>query len=225
MMKDRAYQLHHKLVGLCPMRRQKVMAGEHAFNVWSACNLDPLLEALSQKPSDHPDVMDERLPYWAELWPSASVMAETILSRPPPKATRWLELGCGPGLAGVAASRIGIPGIWTDYMREALWLAELNAMEEGVQNPETMLLDWREPPENLRVPWILTSDVAYEVRNFGPLLDCFDALLEPKGEIWFGEPGRPVAKDFFDHLDAAGWTWESLLQVGKISVYRLRRAA
>lgn len=223
-MKDHAHQLHRQLVSLCPMRRRKIMAGEHTFNVWSACNLDPLLDALSQKANDHPDVVDERLPYWAELWPSARVMAEAILSLPTPPASQWLELGCGPGLAGVAASRLGVPGIWTDYMREALWLAELNAIEEGIQSPETMLLDWRDPPDHLRVPWLLTSDVVYEERNFGPLLDCFDALLTPGGEIWLGEPGRPVARDFFKHLDAAGWKWTSLLQVDKVSVYRLHRS-
>src|SRR4051794_29675284 len=39
---------------------------------------------------------DERLPYWAELWPSALVLAERLCARPPAGA-RVVELGCGVG--------------------------------------------------------------------------------------------------------------------------------
>src|SRR4051794_26660027 len=49
---------------------------------------------------------DERLPYWAELWPSAIVLAER-LSRERGDSRRLLELGCGVGLGTIAALASG----------------------------------------------------------------------------------------------------------------------
>jgi len=219
---ERAAVLEARLKELCPMRLREIRLGGHALPLWTACDLDPLLEALAQKPAHHPDVVDERLPYWAELWPSSRVLAESILGAEVLPVGPWLELGCGPGLAGLAATRRGREGIWSDYMEEALWLAELNALTLGCLNPQTLRLDWRHPPASPRVPWILAADVAYERRNFDPLLACFAELLLPGGEIWFGEPGRPVAKEFIANLPECGWEAEPLLRMDTVTVYRLR---
>ena len=223
MNPNRAYELLQKLQTLCPMRRRKLRVFQQDFQVWSAIDLDLLMENLAQLSDDHPDVIDERLPYWAEIWPSARVLAEAILTQTPPENPCWLELGCGPGLAGLAASSRGCRGIWTDYMPEALQLAELNAITANVPDIQTRILDWRSPPDDLQVGWILASDVAYENRNFVPLMDCFETLLTPKGEVWLGEPGRDIAKEFFQILSASGWHHQCLLRVGDVRVHRLHR--
>ncbi len=207
----------------CEMTCTPLRIGEESFKLWTAKNPDRLLEALAEKSPDHPDVVDERLPYWAELWPSARVLAEAILTAEVLPAGPWLELGCGPGLPGLAAGRRNRPGIWSDYMPEALSLAGWNAETAGITPPVTRLLDWRSPPDDLHVPWILAADVAYEERNFLPLLECFDHLLLPEGEIWLGEPGRPVAKTFFEMLSTENWRRDRVLRVGEVSVWRLRR--
>src|SRR5690348_15936879 len=46
---------------------------------------------------------DERLPYWAELWPSARVLATTMLELPG-HGRSLLELGCGAGLVTTCAA-------------------------------------------------------------------------------------------------------------------------
>jgi predicted nicotinamide N-methyase len=186
--------------------------------------MDPLLDAMQQKPDTHPDIVDERMPYWAELWPSAQALAETILDpRRTLPANRWLELGCGPGLAGLAARLRGCPGTFTDYQEEALWLAELNAAENNFPSAELQLLDWRNIPQDLKAPWILASDVAYETRNFQPLIDAFDRLLTPEGEIWFAEPGRSITQPFFQELKEAGWSVRPLHRQIPVTVYRIHR--
>lgn len=207
----------------CEMICRPVRVGEESFDLWTAENPDALLAALAEKSSDHPDVVDERLPYWSEVWPSARVLAEAILSAGSLPPGPWLELGCGPGLPGLAASRRGVQGIWSDYMPEALSLAVLNAETAGILSPSTRLLDWRNPPNDLRVPWILAADVAYEDRNFLPLLQCFNALLVPGGTVWLAEPGRSVAKTFFDMLSTENWVIEAGLQIGEVSVWCLHR--
>ncbi len=223
-MTTRADELLARLRALCPMRCRELDFEADRLSLWTACDMDPLLDALAAKPPDHPDVLDERMPYWAELWPSSLLLARHILASDSLPAGPWLELGCGPGLSGLAAARRGRPGTCSDYIPEALLLAELNALHNRCEGLATRLLDWREPPADLRVPWILAADVAYETRLFQPLLKCFDHLLLPDGEIWFGEPGRPIARDFFQLLQEHGWTLSSLRSQDNLRLYRLRRA-
>lgn len=207
----------------CEMICQSLRIGSESFRLWTAKNPDTLLDALADKEADHPDVVDERLPYWAELWPSARVLAEAVMTAVHLPPAPWLELGCGPGLPGLAASRRGLEGLWSDYMPEALRLAAHNAETGGINAPATRLIDWRSPPDDLNVPWILAADVAYEERNFLPLLECFETLLAPGGEIWLAEPGRPVARTFFNMLSTENWSRKKQVQIGDVSVWRLTK--
>ena len=50
---------------------------------------------------------DERLPYWAELWPSAIGLARYLDRDVSLRGQHVLELGCGLGLLGVVAARDG----------------------------------------------------------------------------------------------------------------------
>lgn len=207
------------------MRYRDYIFDEESVRIWTACDIDPLLDSLLSKGDSHPDVKDERMPYWAELWPSSIQMAKTIhacaVNLPDGP---WLEMGCGPGLAGIMAAKAGRSGLCTDYMSEALWLAEVNARQNGCVDRTTfMLLDWRAPTLDRTFPWILAGDVAYETRNFGPLLNSFDRLLAPAGEIWLGEPGRSIAKEFFNLLAARGWHRGTISTKDGVNVYRLTR--
>lgn len=50
----------------------------------------------------------DRDPYWCEPWPSAIAMSEQLLRRPElVRGKRACELGCGLGLAGLAAAVAG----------------------------------------------------------------------------------------------------------------------
>ena len=63
-------------------------------------------------------VRDERLPYWADLWPAARVLAAALSEGQTPARgprPRLLELGCGLGLATIAALRAGYDVVATDY--------------------------------------------------------------------------------------------------------------
>jgi predicted nicotinamide N-methyase len=49
---------------------------------------------------------DERLPYWAELWPSSTILANFVTSDRRPRG-RAIELGAGVGLVSIAAALAG----------------------------------------------------------------------------------------------------------------------
>lgn len=66
---------------------------------------------------------DERLPYWAELWPSAVALAHYVAKHLNLDGRHALEVGCGLGLVGVVAALQGARVLCTDYEEAALAFA------------------------------------------------------------------------------------------------------
>lgn len=152
---------------------------------------------------------DERLPYWAELWPAAVAMAQYTTQRLPLAGRRVLELGCGLGLAGVVAALQGARVLCTDYEAVALAFARHNAQRNACQHIRFQLMDWRRPLLRRRYDYILASDVIYEARNFGPLVALLRRYLARGGTAIFSEPGRVNAVPFFALLRQHGLTCET----------------
>ncbi len=203
---DNLYQFLNRKYPLMQVNHR--IAGEE-FSLFSVKEIDLLLDELIEKGPEHQDVKDERLPYWAELWPSALALARFVLEHPEQVRNREvLEIGCGLGLAGLAAGKIGAEVLETDYQEDALRLAALNWFVNLQRFPQTALLDWRNPQIDRRFAVILASDVAYERRHFWPLALAFETLLQPGGRILLSEPNRPIARDFFNILREEGFFLE-----------------
>ena len=139
---------------------------------------------------------DERLPYWAELWPSARVLGEWILGMRGEGKT-LLELGCGAGLVSTCASLAGFDVTVSDYYDDAMLFARVNACRNAAGAPATVAIDWRNLPSDLvRYDVVVASDVLYE-RTYGPVVaNAIAAVLAPNGVAWLADPGR-VARDPF----------------------------
>ncbi len=151
---------------------------------------------------------DERLPYWAELWPSARVLAGE-LARRDLAGRRVVELGCGVGLPAIVAALAGARALATDWYREALAFVEANAAEAGV-DVATMLVDWSDPPPALTdaAPYdlVVGADLLYEERNGVALAALLPRLLPPGGEALIADPRRPHAAHLLDLLREDGWS-------------------
>ncbi len=220
---DALYQYLSRLYQLEPT---PVTLGEVQFELFKVANIDQLLDEAADQLVPSPD----DIPYWSELWPSALALAQFILREVDFSGQTVMELGCGLGLAGLAAGKKGATVIYTDMKEDALRLAELNWLH-NLQTPvTTRVLDWRNPPENLGVPVLLAADVAYETRLFPVLIHTFQQLLLPDGVIWLSEPNRQVAREFFKQLREAGFHATPHTEVvpgpgGKveIAVYRIVR--
>jgi predicted nicotinamide N-methyase len=159
--------------------------------------------------SEEEYALDERLPYWAELWPSARVLAE-VLAGLPLAGLRVLELGCGLGLPSIAALAGGARPLATDWYEVALRFAECNARRATGKELETMLVDWQRPPAELfaRAPFdlVVGADVLYEPRNGAALAALVPRLVPPGGELLITDPRRPDASHLLERLAAAGWS-------------------
>jgi predicted nicotinamide N-methyase len=151
---------------------------------------------------EHAFEHEEYLPYWAELWPSATALARTIAGRAL-RGARTLELGCGLGLPSIAAALAGARVLATDWSSEAVAMTAANAERNGAEL-ETLVCSWTQPGPLLeRAPWelILGSDLLYEARNADALLDLLPRLGR---EVWLADPGRVPAARF---LEAAQAHW------------------
>jgi len=148
---------------------------------------------LSEEAFEH----EEFLPYWAELWPSASALARAVGVRAL-RGARVLELGCGLGLPSLAAAAAGGRVLATDWAPDAMALLERNAARNGL-TIEVQTVSWAAPEAIVaRAPWdlVIASDVLYEPRNGEALLPLLPRLVDARGEIWLADPGRPAATRF-----------------------------
>lgn len=148
--------------------------------------------------------IDERLPYWADVWPSARVLAERILN------TRvddrhFLELGCGSGLVSVAAAMAGFDVTATDYYDEALRFTALNVLVNTGVLIETRAADWRRFPHDMgRFELVVASDVLYEQEHAALIASVLDRTMTGRGSAIVADPGRVAAPEFVDQCKQRG---------------------
>ena len=150
--------------------------------------------------------IDERLPYWADIWPSSTALS-TIAASLDGHGKRALELGCGLGLVTIGALRAGFDVMATDYYADALLFARRNALRNVKREPETRLVDWRAFPADLgRFDLVLASDVLYE-REYATLVaEAIVKSLKPGGVALVADPGRIALLAFVTACEQLGCT-------------------
>ena len=202
-----------------------VNLGGREVELLSPANADDLI-------SEDDYVKDERLPYWADLWPSAHVLAEEVRTMRL-AGLRVLELGCGLGLVSIAATLAGGEVTATDYYDDALLFAQLNVMEATGRVPATRMVNWVEMPPDLgRFDVVLASDVLYEHRYAPLVANAIASTLVRGGEAIVADPGRIALEGFLEECrerglaargDARPWSEGEIRQT--VTLWRLKLKA
>jgi predicted nicotinamide N-methyase len=178
-----------------PVERMIDIRGER-YAVWQPPDLDALIDVEAFE-------RDERIPYWANVWESAVVLAEE-LAEMDPDGRSLLELGCGLALPAVVASRRGFRVVASDYEEDALEGVRYNADRNGA-TLQTLLLDWRRLPDDLGVfDLVVAADVLYEKHHAEALAAVVARTLAPHGAALVADPGRARAVNFEPAIRAAG---------------------
>lgn len=162
---------------------------------------------------------DERLPYWADVWPSARVLASHVVNHRGDGRSA-LDLGTGTGLVACAMAVAGYNVTASDYYPESLAFARLNVLRNTGRDCGTLLLDWRSLPDSLpRFEVIAAADVLYE-RPYGELVAfAIKQLLSESGFALIADPGRVGLDSFLTSCATQGLrvneSWEVELVLGE----------
>ena len=179
----------------------EVDVGGRTFSILRPRNSDDLIR-------EEDFVKDERLPYWADIWPSSTVLAAHMVGLKKTgvrRSRKGLELGCGVGLVTTAAMIADYDMLATDYYTDALAFTRANAWRETRKSPEARMIDWRAFPEEVRgFDLILASDVLYEKEYARLLPGIFKRALAPGGMVIVADPGRIGVPEFIDECRTQG---------------------
>ncbi|MDB5307487.1 MAG: methyltransferase protein [Gemmataceae bacterium] len=176
---------------------------------------------------------DEYLPHWVNLWPAARMLAGAIVREPWEAPLGVLEVGCGLGLAGIAALARGLTVTFSDVDETALQFAADNARLNGFADFRTVPVDIRCPSDDMKYPVVIGSDLIYQDRLVTPLVDLLGAVLAPGGVCLITDPDRPDRKRFQWQLQEAGFAMDAdpvrlddaSREVATGTLYRIRFAA
>ncbi len=164
---------------------------DRTFSILKPANSDDLIR-------EEDFVKDERLPYWADVWPSSIILAEKLLELDG-NGKAALELGCGVGLSTLAAMSSGYDVLATDYYEDALDVTRANVFRNLGKQARTRLVDWRHLPGNLgQFDLVFASDVLYEKEYAALLPVLLDGLIIRGGIALVADPGRVAAPVFLD---------------------------
>jgi ETFB lysine methyltransferase len=202
----------------------QVTIGDHSYDLLRPKSVDELI-------SEEDFAIDERIPYWADCWPSSRVLAEHIVGRNG-QQRHALELGCGIGLVSLVAARAGFRVLATDYYADALEFTAANAQRHGLSRLDTRLVDWRKLPDDLGTfDLVAASDVLYEQPQAGWIAQALAATLSSNGLGLLSDPGRRTAEAFVAECDHRGLAARCVdrvptVDVGArltVSVFEIRR--
>lgn len=161
-------------------------------------------------------VMDERLPYWANLWAASTELARHLHSTTPEFARaiaqrraeksksqpRAIELGCGLGLVSLAAMHAGFDVMATDYYEDAIQFVRHNAFNVLGRAPAVRMVDWSKMPADLGTfDLVLAADVLYEPRYASMVAEAMSRTLAPGGTILLSDQGRIALSAFLDEAE------------------------
>jgi len=185
------------------VRREYWTIGPETFEFCWPADMDVLLD---DPRTEQRYQADGYMPYWAQPWPGAILLAEAVLRGESGRGRPAIEIGCGVGIASVLAARMGWVVTASDYDKDALAYARLNAERNGAALAGTAMIDFRVPLPEPAYNLVLASDLLYEQRNCEPVARWIASALKPGGLAMLSDPYRTAAESFADHARDAGLT-------------------
>lgn len=165
--------------------------GQRSFRFLVPTSLEPFLD---------PDDFLNQFPHWAKIWDASLVLAHRVAAIPPQKGMRWLELGAGLGMVGLAAAASEHEITVTEYDTHALNFIHANAHINACQPHDILHLDWMRPELTNRFDRIIGSELIYNEKDFPALSTLFRSLINPEGEILLASEIRQTNRVFLDMM-------------------------
>ncbi|MCY2956071.1 MAG: methyltransferase domain-containing protein [Planctomycetota bacterium] len=147
----------------------------------------------------------EEPPYWADVWPAAVAVARLLCRRGSLFGQRCLDLGCGIGVPGIAAARLGAAVTFADREPDALAFAAWNARRQPAAEAlvTTRVHDWHAGSLAGAFDLLLLADVTYRVVHHRPVLQQMAASLLGGGIAIHADPYRREVAGFLVQAKAS----------------------
>ena len=175
-----------------------------------AADMEALWDAMDEADLDE----DERLPYWAEVWPASVLLGRHILRNADRLSGQKLpghRLRARPDRHDRGLGRRERGRLRLRVARRALRPAQRGPQQTS-PNPCGCSWTGAIPRSGLTgaFDFIWGGDVLYEKRFFDPLIRLFRHALAPNGRIWIGEPVRTVSRPVWERLADEGFATRKL---------------
>ncbi len=132
--------------------------------------------------------------YWDRIWPSEVALSEYLIQQFFPlklKGKKVLEIGCGVGLAGVVAARLGASTTFSDMVPITLEGVKETCQLNHVTNFDTCTLDWFDP-SSLKDTYdiVIGSEIFYDDKNVPGISNLLQKAINSGGQGIFCDPNR-----------------------------------
>lgn len=132
--------------------------------------------------------------YWDRVWPSEVALAEYLIHQFFPTkliGTKVLEIGCGTGVAGVVAAKLGAFTMFSDMVPVTLEAVKETCHKNQLSNVDMCTLDWSEKIETKeRYDYVIGSEVFYDEAILADISRVLEQMLAPGGKGLFCDPNR-----------------------------------
>ena len=161
--------------------------------------------------------------YWNRIWPSSVALSEWLIREFFPvklAGKKILEIGCGTGLAGVVAARLGGITRFSDLVPVTLEAVKETCRMNHINHFEAGTLDWFEKIESngSKFDMILGSEIFYDVKILAGIAQILEKMLAAGGTGIFCDPNR-LGLDTVERAFQRNF----ILSVEKIPLNRLER--
>ncbi len=132
--------------------------------------------------------------YWDRIWPSSVALSEYLIHQYFPQGLaglRVLEIGCGTGLPGIVAARLGGFTMFSDLVPVTLEAVKESCQLNSIMHFSTCNLDWSKAIA-LRDEYdvVIGSEIFYDDAILPHVTRLLDQVLAPEGKGIFCDPNR-----------------------------------
>ncbi len=189
-----------------PVRTLHIQIGQLSIPMEVIDSFDQILDDFADSDPDDTD----KIPYFAEMWPSAIALAKYIEKKPQlVQNKKIIELGCGLGLPSIVAAKLGATTcLATDFHPACIPYCHANITRNNVNQVRCLTLDWRYPRINQTFDVIIGSDLLYEEPQTDALMHCMAKIQKGSTRLILADPLRKHIQTAVEKLEQAHWQIE-----------------